>query len=190
MSRLRIALPALRREAGWTLVELVIVSVLGIIVFSVGLAILNIALRSEPRISERAAHIQEGRALIERLTRELRQSSGVVSASPSQLVFVTFVKRTSCGDSTSGPSIQCQVTYSCSSGSCSRTERNADGTGGGTSVQLVAGLSSDSAFSYVPSSSAPEYVGVRLVFPATDQPGDPEDAVTLDDGVNLRNRVG
>jgi Tfp pilus assembly protein PilW len=189
MSRLRTALPALRREAGWTLVELLVVSVLGIIVLSVGLTLLNIAVRSEPRISERVAHIQEGRALIERLTRELRQSSGVVSATPSQLVFVTFVKHATCGGTTSGTSIQCQVTYSCSSGTCSRTERNADGTGDGAPVQLVTGLSSDSAFSYVPSPSAPEYVGVRLVFPATNQPGDPEDAVTLDDGVNLRNRV-
>ena len=39
-------------------------------------------------------------------------------------------------------------------------------------------------FGYSPNSTNPDYVSMRLVFPAAG--GD--DAVTLDDGVDLRNR--
>lgn len=147
------------------------------------LAVLPMVLRSEPRISERAAHIQEGRALIERLTRELRQGSGVESATSSGLEFLTYVRRTDCGSSTvQDPAIQCRVTYSCQEGTCTRTERNPDGTGAAGPVELAQGLQSAS-FSYLPSPSAAEYVTVRLAYPA--EGGD--DAVTLEDGANLRN---
>jgi hypothetical protein len=45
-------------------------------------------------------------------------------------------------------------------------------------------------FTYTPSAAAPEYIGVTLTFPATDDPGETEDAITLRDGVNLRNFPG
>lgn len=187
MNSLKRVLRAARREDGLTLMELLWVGIVGVLVFGLGLAMLNFAVRAQPRLSDRAASIQEGRALIERLTRELRQGAEVSVATPSQLVFVTYVRRTSCGGGTVGDSTACQVTYSCAGGSCTRMESNPDGTGGGASDELVNGLSSDSVFSYLPSATAPEYVNVRLEFPASDEPGEEEDAVTLQDGVNLRN---
>jgi hypothetical protein len=181
------ALRALRREEGVTLTELLWVAVLGVLVFGLALMMLNFAVRTEPRLTERAASVQQGRALMERLTRELRQGATVSVGTPSQLVFATYVKRASCGGPPGATAIQCQVEYSCTGGTCSRTERNTSGTGGGEPVQLVEGLASSDVFSYLPSPSTPEYVSVRLVYPATDESGESEDAVTLEDGVDLRN---
>jgi type II secretory pathway pseudopilin PulG len=170
-------------ESGHTLIELLVATSMFLALLAVGLGILPMVLRSEPRISERAAHIQEGRALIERLTRELRQGSGVESATSTGLAFLTYTRRTQCGNSTVAEhAIQCKVTYSCQGGTCTRTERNPDGSGTAPPVQLVEGLQS-AVFSYLPSAAAPEYVTVRLAFPA--EGGD--DAVTLEDGANLRN---
>jgi type II secretory pathway pseudopilin PulG len=187
MNSLKRGMGAIRREEGMTLPELLIVMVLGILVFSIGLMMLNFAVRTEPRLSERAASVQQGRALMERLTRELRQGATVRVATPSLLVFSTYVKQASCGGASSTTAIQCQVEYLCMDGACSRTERNTNGTGGGEPVELVDGLMSSDVFSYVPSPTSPEYVNVRLVYPATDEQGETEDAVTLEDGVNLRN---
>jgi len=170
-------------DGGHTLVELLIASAIFLALLSAGLAILPMVLRSEPRISERAAHIQQGRSLIERLTRELRQGSGVESATSTGLEFLTYVRRTECGNTTvSDSAIQCRVTYSCDGATCTRTERNPDGTGTAGPVQLVDGLQV-AAFDYLPSPSTPEYVTVRLAYPA--EGGD--DSITLEDGVNLRN---
>jgi len=170
-------------HSGHTLVELLVATFSFLALLGVGLAILPMVLRSEPRISERAARIQEGRSLIERLTRELRQGSGVQSASSTSLAFLTYVRRTQCGTSTvAETAIQCRVTYSCQGGTCTRTERNPDGSGTAGPVQLAAGLQS-AFFGYAPSALAPEYVSVRLAYPA--EGGD--DAVTLEDGANLRN---
>jgi hypothetical protein len=184
MSRRRRALGALRGQRGHTLVELLWVAVLGVVIFGIGLALLNFAVRTQPTLSDRAASIQQGRAMIERLTRELRQGSEVTTATSSDLVFETYVKRTACGGSPASSSIACQVTYSCASGTCTRTERNPDGSGSAAAVQWVDGLSNDAVFAYLPNAALPEYVNVTLTFPA-EQPG--EDAVTLRDGVNLRN---
>lgn len=187
MPKLRPALRALRGERGVTLVELLWVAVLSVMIFSLGLMMLNFAVRTEPQLSERAASIQQARVMMERLTRELRQSASVSVATPTQIVFVTWVKSSTCGGPGSSTAIECQVEYSCSADTCTRTERNADGTGGGAGVETLSGLLSANAFTYLPSSTAPEYVSVRLSFPATDAAGETEDAVTLEDGVNLRN---
>jgi Tfp pilus assembly protein PilV len=187
MTRTKRALRALRADQGWTLVELLWVMVLGLIVLGLGLAMLNFALRTESTLSDRSAATSQGRAMMERLTRELRQSSDVSVATPTRIVFVTWVKSATCGGVSSGTSIECQVDYSCTSGRCTRVERNVDGTGGGATFELVEGLLTSNVFSYVPSAASPQYVNVTLSFPATNEAGETEDAVTLEDGVNLRN---
>ena len=45
---------------------------------------------------------------------------------------------------------------------------------------------STEVFSYLPNATAPRYVEVRFSFPAEGN----EDAVTLDDGIGLRNTLG
>ena len=187
----RALLRRLRAEGGFTLAELLVAMMITLIAFAATLLLLQVAIKAQPRISERGAAIQQGRVWVERLIRELRQG-GTVTGTPStsQLAFFTYVRHSSCGSTATGASLRCLVTYSCSAGTCSRTERNPDGSGTAPAQQMVSGLQSNSVFSYVPSSAAPRYVGVTLRFPATDDPANPEDAITLTDGVTLRNFPG
>jgi prepilin-type N-terminal cleavage/methylation domain-containing protein len=178
----------LRGEAGFTLAEMLVSIMITLIAFSSALMVLNVAQRSQPRISNRAASIQEGRVWIERLTRELRQGATMIGTpTASTLSFLTYVQHSACGVSSAGSSIQCRVSYTCSGGTCSRREGNPDGTGTSSPQQMVTGLQTNSVFSYSPSASAAEYVGVALQFPATEEAGETEDAITLQDGVTLRN---
>jgi hypothetical protein len=183
--------PNIRRdERGLTLVELLWVATLTIVLLGTMGMLVIVAARQQPRISDRAASIQEGRALVERFTRELREGV-LVEQSPapsaSQITFRTYVRSTACGESTqlppNEPSIQCRVTYSCSAGACSRAENTLDEPATDEPVQIVVGLASSEVFTYAPSVTDTESVGVRLVFPA--EGGD--DAITISDGASLRN---
>jgi len=174
-------------EAGFTLVELLIAGILGLVVVGAAVTVFTASIRSEPGISSRAAQIQQARTTMERLTRELRQGSGVALASPSQLSINTYVDSATCGGAPSPTAIECRVTYSCSAGECTRSEAQpADGSAPGPAVVAVSGLSGDDVFSYSPDATDPTFVAIRLVFPA--QNG--EEAITLTDGVALRNRSG
>lgn len=175
-------------EGGFTLVELLVAAATLVVVLAATLAMIPVLLRTEPEISERAAQIQKARALIERFTRELRLASSVSSATPSAVTFVTYLRRTVCGGPppTDGSgAIQCQVSYTCAGGACVRRE-GPPGTALPADGQvLVDGLISNDVFTYLPSATRPESVTVTLSFPA--EGGD--DAVTLEDGANLRNVV-
>ena len=154
-------------ERGFTLPELLMATVLGLLVIGAAVTAFTSAIQSQPRINSQAAAIQQARTTMERITRELRQGSSVPSASASQLSIVTYVHSATCGGAASNSSISCRVTYSCSAGACTRTEAQPDGTSPGPAVQVVSGLSSTNVFSYTPpTSTAPAYVGVTLAFPA------------------------
>jgi hypothetical protein len=186
--RMRARVPDLRGEGAFTLAEMLVSIVLTLIAFSSALMVLNIAQRAQPRISDRGEAIQQGRVWIERLTRELRQGATMVGTpTPSAVSFVTYVQHSACGTAAAGSSIQCRVSYVCTSGTCTRTESSADGSTAGTAQRMVTGLLSNDVFTYTPSATAAEYVGVTLRFPAGGEAGETEDAVTLQDGVNLRN---
>lgn len=178
----------LANERGHTLVELLVVAIMLLITFGVATYLLQIGVRTQPRISERAYALQEGRTLMERLTRELRLSYAVRVATPSEIAFLTFVRRQACGtgtDATASVAIPCQVGYRCQAGACERRESAPGSTLAAGGVRLVSGLSSDSVFTYEPDSDEPASVGLRFEFPASGS----EDAVTLSDGVNLRNAL-
>lgn len=183
---------ALKCERGLTLVELLVFTMMLLLVLSAGSALLIVAVKSQPRISDRAFAIQRGRVVQERFARELRQSSTVEQTptpTSSVITFRTYVRRTQCGGALetdpTKPAIGCKVTYSCTAGACYRTEAPLPGQPGATTTErLVSGLSSGAVFGYSPDTTNPEYVTMRLVFPA--EGGD--DAVTLEDGVDLRNR--
>ena len=174
------------------MVELLVFTMMLLVVLGAGMALLIVAVKSQPRISDRNFAIQQGRVLQERFARELRQSS-LVEQTPaptsSSITFDTYVRRTQCGGAAetdpTKPAIACKVTYTCTAGACDRTEAPLPGQPGTTTTdQLVSGLSSSAVFGYSPDSANPDYVTMRLVFPA--EGGD--DAVTLEDGVDLRNR--
>lgn len=178
----RKALAALRREErGLTLVELLIAASVGLVVVGGALTMFVGAIRSEPRTASQVTAIQEARTTVDRITRELRQGLETPTASPTQLAIVTYVKAATCGGAVASTSIPCRVTYTCSSGKCTRVVAQPNGTAPGPAAQVASGLASNSIFSYLPNSTDPTYVGVSFSFTSDGQP------ITLSDGVALRN---
>jgi hypothetical protein len=146
------------------------------------MTVLTTVVRSQPESTDRAADVQAARTMIERLTRELRQAESVSTATPTNLEMITYVASATCGGASATTAIRCRVAYSCSASACTRTERNADGSGTPSSAQIVHGLRSASVFSYTPA-SVPTYVGVTLEM-TTDEGGE---TITLSDGAAPRN---
>jgi prepilin-type N-terminal cleavage/methylation domain-containing protein len=188
MPRANVDRGPLRGEQGFTLVELLVASVIGLAILGVSVSVFTSGIRTEPRISQRAAEIQEARVMAERISRELRQGSNATSSTPSQLMILTYVPRASCGGSTVGPATRCRIFYSCdSAGTCTRTECgpnvSAPPVGCGSAVRVVEGLASNQVFAFTPRLPGQAFVSIDLAFPATS--GD--DAITIADGVALRN---
>jgi len=188
LTRARLTLSS---EEGFTLTELIVATMMGLVVIGAGVTVFTAGIASQPRIDERAAQIQQARTMSERITRELRQGSNASSANPSQLMTLTYVPRTSCGGTTVGPAIRCRIFYGCtatgSTSSCIRTECPpallSPSTGCGPPVTVVSGLTTDQVFAFSPRTPGQAYVGIRLAYPAEN--GD--DAITIQDGVALRN---
>ncbi len=178
----------LEDERGFTLPELLIATVLAMIVIGGAVAVFTVSVRNQPRLTSHANAIQQARVTMERITRELRQGSTLpTTPTASQLSIVTYVDSATCGGAGAASSIQCRVTYTCASGTCTRRETKPDGTSPGPSVQVVSGLASDNIFSYTaPTATAPAYVNVTLAYAA--QGGTA--AITLNDGAALRNPSG
>ena len=173
----------LKEARGFTLPELLIATVLGLIVVGAAVAVFTVSVNNQPRISSKSAAIQQARTAMERMTRELRQSSTVPTATPSQLSIVTYVHSATCGGASANTAISCRVTYACSAGACTRTEARPDGASPGPAVRIVSGLASNNVFTFAPSAGAPGYVGATFAFPGTGG----EDAITLSDGSAIRN---
>ncbi|HEV2858987.1 MAG TPA: prepilin-type N-terminal cleavage/methylation domain-containing protein [Solirubrobacterales bacterium] len=180
-------LPSLESESGLTLVEMLVAMTLGVIVMGGVLILLIGAMRSQPRLEKQSTNIQTARFVLERLTREIRNGIVVDKATASSVSFQTLVRRTACGASTTSASAaaatRCEVTYTCSGSSCSRTE-SAPGIYTGTSVTIFSGLNnSASVFSYKPDSTSPTYIEVTLKVPDPKGTG----SLTVSDGASMRN---
>jgi type II secretory pathway pseudopilin PulG len=184
MSRARKGASALHREErGLTLIELLIATTLGLVVIGAALMMFTSAVGSQPRDTSKVAAIQQARTAVDRITRELRQGLEIVpTPSAGQLALVTYVKAATCGGAAASTSIPCRVTYTCSSGKCTRVVAQPSGSSPGPAVQVVSGLASNSVFTYLPSVADPGYVGVSFAISTSgSQP------FTLGDGVTLRN---
>jgi prepilin-type N-terminal cleavage/methylation domain-containing protein len=182
--RRRRAVRRLRRsERGFTLPELLVAAMIALIVAGAGMTLLITMVRSQPAVSDRAAQVQQGRTMLEALSRELRQGESVLSPTTSGLAVLTYVNSATCGGASASSSILCRVTYACGSTSCTRTEQNPDGSGGASPEEVVRGITGPNVFSYQGTTGDPSYVGLRLVFPADDG----SEAITLDGGAALRN---
>ena len=171
------------RQDGFTLPELLMATVLGLLVVGVAATVFTAAVRSQPGLQKRSDAISRARFTMERLTRELRQGGTVYAATPTQLAFLTYVDSSTCGGARSSTAIPCRVTYTCTTAACTRVEALPDGSNPGAPVTVVSGLTGGDVFSYAPSTTAPRYVGATFTFPG--QNGD--DAITVSDGAALRN---
>lgn len=174
-------------ERGMTLIEMLVAATIGMVVLGGAVTVFLGAVRSEPRAADKVGSLQEGRVIVERITRELRQGVDVIVATPTTLELVTYVKQSSCTGGGAGSAIACRVAYVCTGGICTRTVKTASGAVAGPTVQVVDGLSSNEVFTYATAEagSDPEFVNVRLSF--TSREGGP---VVVADGVELRNVEG
>jgi type II secretory pathway pseudopilin PulG len=178
--------PALADQAGFSLVELLVATMMAMIVLGAAVMVFTSAITSQPDLSRKNTDIQTARTSMERIVRELRLGSSVSVATSSQLRLVTWVNTATCGGSAAATiKKQCVVTYTCAGSACTRTEAPPAGGTTGPAVTVVTGLSSPNVFTYTPSATAPTYITVGLTFPAAH--GD--DAITLKDAAALRNTV-
>lgn len=176
-------------EDGFTLVELLVAMAMGVVLLgAVGSMVLS-SMRSQPEVSKRAQNISTARWIMERMTREIRNGVVVDQATPTSVSFRTFVRHSTCGGSgtlsSTQPSIECQVTYSCTTTSCTREETVPGVFGGGTATTIFSGIDDPSVFSYSPNAEEPNFVGIALHFPNPSGPAD----LTVSDGASLRNAI-
>lgn len=182
MAAVRKAAAALRREErGFTLVELLIATSMGLVVVGAALTMFISGMRSEPRTAAKIGAIQEARVTLDRITRELRQSLTAEAPAATTLEVVTYVKAATCNGAPAGTSIPCKVTYDCEDEICTRTVAQPDGSAPGPATQVVDGLVSPNVFDAQPDAE-PTYIAVDFVLVSGD-----DDPVTLGDGVALRN---
>jgi Tfp pilus assembly protein PilW len=190
-----------RGEAGYTLIELLVASTMSVVVLGAIGSLVISALRDQPQISKRANDISTARWMLERLTREIRQGVVVDKATGSSVSFQTYVRRTSCGGEgtpeASAPAIKCEVTYTCTTTSCARTEA-VPGVYTGTATTIFSGIDRSEIFCYVPSSNPDPticgpppakpaevtYIGVTVHIPPPNGGGG---GITVSDGASLRN---
>jgi prepilin-type N-terminal cleavage/methylation domain-containing protein len=153
-----LALRARRRlaaEAGFTLTELLMASVIGLLVVGTGAMVFTAAVRSQPGQSARSEAIRDGRTMTERLVRELRQGEALDASTgdswgSQNLSFRTFVHNSAACVSTDPgrETALCRVTYTCTAGACTRAEADPQTGTPGTAVQVISGLASPAVFSY------------------------------------------
>jgi type II secretory pathway pseudopilin PulG len=183
---LRPRLTAFDREQGFTLVELLVSMMMGVVVMGAVALLVIAAVKDQPKISKQAQTISTARWVLERFTHEIRNGVSVSAATSSEFSFQTYVRHSTCGGSgaleSTAPAIKCQVTYTCTTTSCSRAE-SAPGTFSGTASRVFNGISSNQVFTYAPSQAAPTYVRITLKLPNPSGSG----ALTVSDGASLRN---
>jgi prepilin-type N-terminal cleavage/methylation domain-containing protein len=172
----------LAAQDGFTLPELLMAAALSLLIAAAGMMVFTTALRSQPGLSARDQAIRDGRVVMERLIREIRQGqtldAGAGDSWTSQtLSFRTFVQRASCGGGAANTAILCRVTYTCGSGTCTRREANPNTGAQGPAVRLVSGLATSSVFEYWSN-------------PTTEcqpPPGVSNEAISIRDEATLRN---
>jgi type II secretory pathway pseudopilin PulG len=176
----------MRAEGGYTLVELLVASTMGVIVMGAVAMLVISAVRDQPKISKQAQNITTARWVLERMTRELR--GGIALKQPtsaSKVSFEAYVRHTTCGGSvqpsSTAPPIVCLITYECSSTACFRSE-GVSTLAPGTTQQIFSGIDSSQVFEAVPAAK-PTYVKVTLRLPNPSGIG----ALTISDGASLRN---
>lgn len=148
---MRKRLDALRREEGFTLVELLVGSAMGVLVMGVVASLVIATMRTQPRISGEAQNVRTARWVLDRMTHEIRNGVAVKSASATEVSFEGYVRHSTCGGTTmlasTAPAILCQIKYACTTTSCSRTE-SPPGQSTGTAIRIFSGINSSQVFTY------------------------------------------
>lgn len=178
-------------EGGFTLVELLVASMMGVVVMGAVASLVISAVRQQPKISKEAQNVSNARWMLERLTHELRNGIAVnENSTASKLIFDGYVRRGTCGGTTTlpagSPAIKCRITYECSTSACTRKETTTSSTAG-VAKTVFSGLASNQLFTYVPNNLEPEtatYVKATLQLPDPTDAGSP---LVISSGTSLRN---
>ena len=189
-------------EAGFTLVEMLVATIMATVVFGALIMPLINGQRVATRDLNRGMAIQDVQSGLYRMTRELRQTLQVYSATSTALDVRVPSNGGSlrvlydCGYQPGGSTYrQCRrATTTCSGSTCSTPptassgivviDRILNGTSGGPT---------DPVFTYTPNSASPIYVSARVIVPsarkATNgyQGGGYSYSVYVDDGAYMRN---
>lgn len=189
---------AVADERGLTLIELLIASTMSLVIVGAAMSMLIASVRDQPKITERADQVGNARAVSERMVTELRQGVKVETRERSKVVFLTYIHTSTCtsAPSASAKAIQCRVTYNCATtGACTKSVLNADGSGTALTTTLVTGLANPTeVFCYLPSTEAGKcgtakstesstYVGIKLQFLNAEK----KVTTTLENGATLHN---
>jgi type II secretory pathway component PulJ len=84
-------LPRPTSEGGFTLIELLVASALSIVVFGAVLAMLESSQQVQARDTEWALTLQEDRAGLARMVRDIRQATKVEEAKPGAILFLATI---------------------------------------------------------------------------------------------------
>lgn len=177
------------------MIEMLVASAVGLIVIAALVMVMTSVIRAQPAQQERAAQIQDGRVMLERMVRDLRQGQPVTGAtSNSAQITVDAYTRGGCNGGAptapAAPAQLCRITYACTGGASTATCTRSAGTG--PALTFLTGLESADVFSYGATTSpsctlgdtaTPGFVCLTLAYPAAD--GD--EAVTFEDSAYLRN---
>jgi hypothetical protein len=194
MSWVRARLAGRDREAGLTLVEMLVAASMGVVLLGVAGSLVVSAARTQPKVSKRAQNITTARWVLERMTREIRNGVSIYRGNASEVEFLASVRRTECGgaveEEPNQPAIRCRVAYRCTTTACSRSETAPEVEGGGTETTIVSGLDSSQVFNFEPPPSGEDfsevsYIGLTLDIPNPEGSGD----LTISDGASLRTLV-
>jgi len=174
-------------EGGFTLVELLVASAMGVVVMSAVASLVISTVRQQPKISKETQNVSSARWMLERLTHELRNGIAVKEGTASKISFEGYVRHSVCGGATllptSSPAIKCRITYECSTSACTRKETVPASTTG-LAKTVFTGLASNQIFTYVPSVANATYVKATLRLPDPTSAGSP---LVISSGASLRN---
>jgi prepilin-type N-terminal cleavage/methylation domain-containing protein len=182
-----------RREEGFSLVELLVVMTMLPIVLGATLMALDTGAKIAPKTIEYGNAVRGADAGVSRMVRELRQAYRVVGATPNAITFDAVYK-----------GVDQRVSYQCDvdepgGRDLRRCVRVAVAQGGALPAlstgmvvvdQLVNGTIADPVFSFAPNAITPGYVGVRaLVAAKGERTAGQLHTMTITNGALLRNNV-
>jgi len=176
-------------EAGFTLVELLVACVAAAVVFSATLLLLESGQSVQARDSEWALAMQEDRAGLSRMVRDMRQATKVEQAETGTIVFLATLSgkkwrvKYECGVAQSG------TTYTQCARLAAEEGKSLPASGPAIVKNVVNGTG---VFTYSPSSASPTLVTVKIELPAKGtlvQAGSSglTHKVVLEDGAFMRN---
>jgi hypothetical protein len=150
-------------DSGFTLLELLVASLTGVIVLTATFALLESSQLVQARDAEWALALQEDRAGLARMVRDIRQATKVEEANAGSIVFLATIGgkawkvKYECGVSQSGTTLtQCERL-------AAEEGKPLPATGPLLARDMVNG---SAVFSYSPNTTAPTFVTAKIELPA------------------------